>query len=55
MYVIKRNGKQENVKFDKITARIQKLCYGLNPDHVNSRQLHKKLCKVFMMVFQPVS
>ena len=31
MYVIKRNGRQEPVMFDKITARIRKLCYGLNP------------------------
>ncbi|HET7817888.1 MAG TPA: ribonucleotide reductase N-terminal alpha domain-containing protein, partial [Bacteroidia bacterium] len=31
MYVVKRDGKQEPVKFDKITARIQKLCYGLDP------------------------
>ncbi|MBL7943303.1 MAG: ribonucleoside-diphosphate reductase subunit alpha [Flavobacteriales bacterium] len=31
MYVIKRDGRKESVKFDKITARIQKLCYGLNP------------------------
>lgn len=31
MYVIKRDGRKEVVKFDKITARIQKLCYGLNP------------------------
>src|ERR1044071_5028365 len=30
-YVIKRNGKKESVKFDKVTARIQKLSYGLNP------------------------
>jgi ribonucleoside-diphosphate reductase alpha chain len=30
MYVIKRDGHQEAVKFDKITARIQKLCYGLS-------------------------
>jgi hypothetical protein len=26
MKVIKRNGKQEDVSFDKITARIKKLC-----------------------------
>ncbi len=32
MYVIKRSGKQEEVKFDKITARIKKLCYGLDPN-----------------------
>lgn len=31
MYVIKRNGKQESVKFDKVTARIEKLSYSLNP------------------------
>lgn len=34
MYVIKRDGNRESVKFDKITARIQKLCYGLDPIHV---------------------
>jgi ribonucleoside-diphosphate reductase alpha chain len=31
MNVIKRNGKKETVKFDKITARVQKLSYGLSP------------------------
>ena len=31
MYVVKRDGKQEAVKFDKITARIVKMCYGLDP------------------------
>ena len=31
MYVIKRDGRKEAVKFDKITARIQKLCYNLSP------------------------
>jgi ribonucleoside-diphosphate reductase alpha chain len=30
MFVIKRDGKRESVKFDKITARIEKLCYGFN-------------------------
>ncbi|MEQ9263297.1 MAG: ribonucleoside-diphosphate reductase subunit alpha [Owenweeksia sp.] len=30
MYVLKRDGRKESVKFDKITARIQKLCYGLS-------------------------
>lgn len=30
MYVIKRDGRRESVKFDKITARIKKLCYGLD-------------------------
>jgi ribonucleoside-diphosphate reductase alpha subunit len=31
MFVVKRNGKKESVKFDKVTARIEKLSYGLNP------------------------
>lgn len=31
MFVHKRDGRQEAVKFDKITARIKKLCYGLHP------------------------
>jgi ribonucleoside-diphosphate reductase alpha chain len=30
MYVLKRDGRKELVKFDKITARVKKLCYGLN-------------------------
>ena len=30
MYVVKRDGKREPVMFDKITARVRKLCYGLN-------------------------
>ncbi len=34
MFVYKRDGRKEAVKFDKITARIQKLCYGLDPKHV---------------------
>jgi ribonucleoside-diphosphate reductase alpha chain len=43
MYVIKRNGKQESVKFDKITARIQKLAYGLEPTHVDPVQVAMKV------------
>ncbi len=31
MDVVKRDGKKEPVMFDKITARVRKLCYGLNP------------------------
>ena len=30
MYVVKRDGKKEPVMFDKITARVKKMCYGLN-------------------------
>lgn len=31
MYVVKRDGHKEPVMFDKITERIKKMCYGLNP------------------------
>ncbi len=31
MYVVKRDERKETVKFDKITARIIKMCYGLDP------------------------
>jgi ribonucleoside-diphosphate reductase alpha chain len=30
MYVVKRDGRRESVKFDKVTARIERLCYGLD-------------------------
>src|ERR1700754_4235778 len=43
MFVIKRNGKSESVKFDKITARIEKLCYGLDRRFVNSIDVAKKV------------
>jgi ribonucleoside-diphosphate reductase alpha chain len=43
MFVIKRNGKKESVKFDKITARIEKLCYGLERRFVNSIDVAKKV------------
>jgi hypothetical protein len=31
MFVVKRDGRREPVMFDKITARIKKLCYGFDP------------------------
>ena len=43
MFVVKRNGKREPVKFDKITARIEKLCYGLNPTLVDPIDVAKKV------------
>merc|ERR1719327_2160289 len=30
IHVIKRNGKKEVVRYDKITSRIKKLCYGFD-------------------------
>ncbi len=43
MFVVKRSGKKEDVKFDKITARIRKMVYGLDPDHVEPIEVAKKV------------
>src|SRR5471030_3032169 len=43
MFVVKRDGKQETVKFDKITARIEKLCYSLNPALVDPIDVAQKV------------
>ncbi|UBM57857.1 ribonucleoside-diphosphate reductase subunit alpha [Marinilongibacter aquaticus] len=43
MYVIKRDGRRESVKFDKITARIERLCYGLDPDFVQPVEVAMKV------------
>ncbi|KAJ7542211.1 hypothetical protein O6H91_10G094600 [Diphasiastrum complanatum] len=44
MYVIKRDGRQEAVHFDKITARLKKLSYGLNPEHCDPVLVAQKVC-----------
>lgn len=36
MYVLKRDNRKEPVRFDKITARVSRLCYGLDPKHVDA-------------------
>jgi ribonucleoside-diphosphate reductase alpha subunit len=43
MLVIKRDGRRESVKFDKITARIEKLCEGLNQDFIEPVEIAKKV------------
>ena len=43
MLVLKRDGRRETVKFDKITARIEKLCYGLDPKFVNPVEVAMKV------------
>lgn len=43
MFVYKRDGRKETVKFDKITSRIQRLCYGLSPEHVEPVQVAMKV------------
>ena len=35
MHVVKRDGRREAVMFDKITARVKKLCYGFDPKHID--------------------
>lgn len=42
MFVVKRNGRKESVKFDKIQARIHKLCYSLD-DMVDSTAITMKV------------
>ena len=43
MFVIKRDGRKEVVHFDKITSRINKLCYGLDPTHVDPAIVSQKV------------
>ncbi|SAM09123.1 hypothetical protein [Absidia glauca] len=43
MFVIKRNGRQEHVAFDKITARVNKLCYGLDTNYVDPVAITQKV------------
>jgi ribonucleoside-diphosphate reductase alpha chain len=43
MYVIKRDGRRESVKFDKVTARIEKLSYGLDAAYVQPVEVAKKV------------
>lgn len=43
MLVIKRDGRRESVKFDKITARIEKLQYGLSTDYVSPVEVAMKV------------
>lgn len=44
LYVVKRDGRQEPVMFDKITSRIRKLCYGFSPV-VDPSLVTQKVCQ----------
>jgi hypothetical protein len=37
------DGRKERVQFDKITARVSRLCYGLDPDHVDPAAITMKV------------
>lgn len=43
LYVIKRDGRPENVSYDKITARILRLCSGLNMRFIDPAQISWKV------------
>lgn len=53
MYVIKRDGRKEDVKFDKITSRINKLCYGLDSRFVDSVKISQKVWRSFALKNRP--
>ncbi|KAF8644660.1 hypothetical protein AX16_008320 [Volvariella volvacea WC 439] len=42
-FVYKRDGRKERIQFDKITTRIEKLCYGLDMNHVNVIEVTQKV------------
>jgi ribonucleoside-diphosphate reductase alpha subunit len=43
MLVLKRDGRRESVKFDKITSRIERLCYGLDMNYVDPTSVAKRV------------
>lgn len=43
MQVVKRDGRKEDVSFDKITARIKKLCYGFDEQYIDYYEICKKV------------
>ncbi|KAL8396985.1 hypothetical protein RB594_003904 [Gaeumannomyces avenae] len=43
MFVRKRDGREERVQFDKITARVSRLCYGLDLNHVDPVKITQKV------------
>lgn len=45
MYVVKRDGKHEDVHFDKITTRIRSLMYGLNTKYIDPTLITQKVCQ----------
>lgn len=37
------DGRKERVQFDKITARVSRLCYGLDSEHVDAATITQKV------------
>ncbi|GAB2254194.1 hypothetical protein Droror1_Dr00022003 [Drosera rotundifolia] len=44
MFVVKRDGRNETVHFDKITARLKKLSYGLSVEYCDPALVAQKVC-----------
>ena len=43
MFVVKRDGSREAVRFDKISNRVRKVTYGLNQDFVDALEISQKV------------
>ncbi len=43
MFVTKRDGSKEAVRFEKISNRIRKMTYGLNTDYVDAMEVAQKV------------
>lgn len=43
MQVVKRSGRIEDVSFDKISARVKKLCYELDPNFIRPMEISQKV------------
>ncbi|QEU59992.1 Rnr1/Rnr3 [Kluyveromyces lactis] len=43
MFVYKRDGHKEPVQFDKITARVSRLCYGLDAKHIDAVKITQRI------------
>ncbi|GAB1608352.1 ribonucleoside-diphosphate reductase large subunit-like [Argonauta hians] len=43
LYVVKRDGRNEDIHVDKITSRIKKLCYDLNMDFIQPENITMKV------------
>lgn len=43
MLMCTADGRKERVQFDKITARVSRLCYGLDPEHVDPAAITQKV------------
>jgi len=47
MYIVKRDGKHQEVKFDNVTKRISNLCGGLDPKYVDPVPITQKVIEGF--------